>query len=453
MLISLNRRAYAIQRQWPTTLEASINPPTLADDPSDPLSHQLNGFIMLANLYQSFDDVSIAIWNKTRRQISPQLVNNLQKQLNDLAQSYACQDSNLQDFGTNQSWLKNTAWQLTNGAGNSTSDNSLSFQYPVDMARDLLMNMASQFPGQGMELMGCGLIEKLIETTKSLTEHLSLQPASRDPFAVGPREHLNQILTVVAMSRHGDNRFLPLLMNKVTDVLPKLVNPMLQSAPENSNMANIDIFDGFGNAGMAQPPQMQMSMDGEYDTKFSVEEYEKQYSLNGSTPESVSNSNSSSLATQTADISGSFVGSPDIMSCKVEYPRNMNGFAVTPMSEIVMSPLGNPGQPSPMNAAQSHHQPPHQQPMQHLSHNSDTIGRQQQHSQRSPQHHMGGMNSQSMSASPMATSHTVNSIVGLRQTSQQQSSFQFPNQPPMRQIGDFHRLQSAGAMRSSPWSS
>lgn len=62
---------------------------------------------------------------------------------------------------------------------------------------------------------------------------------------------------------------------------------MLQNAPENSNLANIDIFDGFGNAGMAQPPsQMHMSMGGaDFDRKFSVEEYEK---MNGNTPESAS---------------------------------------------------------------------------------------------------------------------------------------------------------------------
>lgn len=78
----------------------------------------------------------------------------LQKQLNELVQSYLCQDSSFSDVHTNQQWLKNTVWQLTNGS----SDDSMAFQYPANMSRDLLMSMASQFPGQGMELLNSGLV-------------------------------------------------------------------------------------------------------------------------------------------------------------------------------------------------------------------------------------------------------------------------------------------------------
>ena len=157
MRLTVCHRAYAIQRQRPTTLEASISLPAHSEDPTNPLAHQLNGFIMLVTMYRQFDDAFIANWNKTRGQLSPQYISGLQKQLNDLSRSYACQDSNFNDLGTNQQWLKTTIWQLTNGVVNN-GDDSMSFQYPMEMSRDLLMNMASQFPGQGMELMGSGLV-------------------------------------------------------------------------------------------------------------------------------------------------------------------------------------------------------------------------------------------------------------------------------------------------------
>jgi hypothetical protein len=59
-------------------------------------------------------------------------------------------------------------------------------------------------------------------------------------------------MTLLSVLRNGDNRFLPLLLAKVNDVLPRLVNPMLQTVPDTpSNMcADVDIFDGFGNAGV-----------------------------------------------------------------------------------------------------------------------------------------------------------------------------------------------------------
>jgi len=264
-------------------------------------------------------------------------------------------------------------------------------------------------------------IEKLVEMTSAMTEYLSMQAPSRDPFSVGPREHLNQIISMIAMSRNGDHRFLPLLMNKMSEVLPRITNPMLQNAPENSNLANIDIFDGFGNAGMAQPPsQMHMSMGGaDFDRKFSVEEYEK---MNGNTPESASNSNASSgsppMAQQgSSDMNGSFVSSPGIMSPSMEYPHNMNGFACTPMSEMVMSPLGNPSQSASLNAPQGQHH-------QHLNHGHESMS----HVNRMTQ----GIRNQSTSSPSMSQSHSIN--FRLRQNS-------FHVQPQLQAVGEYHNLQ------------
>ena len=56
-------------------------------------------------------------------------------------------------------------------------------------------------------------------------------------------------MTLLSILRNGDHRFLPLLLSKVHDVLPTLVNPMLQTVPDtpaNNMCAEVDIFDGFG---------------------------------------------------------------------------------------------------------------------------------------------------------------------------------------------------------------
>jgi hypothetical protein len=151
-------RAYAIQRQRPITLQATVNLPTLGDDSTDPQAHMLNGFILLVNMFRPFDDAFTAAWNKTRGHFSSQYVNGLQKQLNDVVQSYACQDSNFHDLHTNQQWLKNTVWQLTSGVVNGNSDDSMSFQYPMHMSRELMVNMAAQFPVQVVDLLGTGLV-------------------------------------------------------------------------------------------------------------------------------------------------------------------------------------------------------------------------------------------------------------------------------------------------------
>lgn len=127
----------------------------------------------------------------------------------------------------------------------------MTFQYPVDISRDLI-GMTSQFSQQSMEVHGIGLIEKLFDVACSLTDVLSLLPPNPDPFQLGPRDYLHDFMTLLSVLRNGDHRFLPLLLAKVNDVLPKLVNPMLQTVPDTpANMcADVDIFDGFGNAGI-----------------------------------------------------------------------------------------------------------------------------------------------------------------------------------------------------------
>lgn len=67
---------------------------------------------------------------------------------------------------------------------------------------------------------------------------------------------MNDFVRLLSVLRRGDHRFLPLLLSKVHDVLPRLVNPMLQTVPDTpaANLcADVDIFDGFGNAGMGVP--------------------------------------------------------------------------------------------------------------------------------------------------------------------------------------------------------
>ncbi|KAM5356610.1 hypothetical protein ACJ41O_003256 [Fusarium nematophilum] len=433
-LLLVTERSYAIQRHRPLTLQATIHPPSLGDDPSDPMAHQLTSFIMLVNLYRPIDDDFVATWNKARRHLSAQHITSLHKQIQDMVQQYLCQDPNLTDPRTNQQWLKNTLWQLSNGSGGNGED-SMSFQYSMDMSQKLLMSMASQFPNQGMELLGSGLIEKLIETCSALTDVLASLPPSRDPFAVGPREYLNQLLSIIAVLRNGDYRFLPALFSKVTEVLPRVANPMLQNAPENTNMANIDIFDGFGNAGMAQPP-MQMPMEADYSQKFSVDDYEKKYQvdMNGSSPDSLPNSNASNgtpPGPQAAnDINTSFVSSPSVMSPGMEYPHNMNGFTCTPISEMVMSPLGNGAPPNPMNCI------PNQQ--QHIPNQGPGDMCQPQ---------MGGMHNQNMSTAAISTSHSMNSMYSMRQPQQRQGSFQMQSQAPMAGMGAMPNDMDFGSIR------
>lgn len=318
-------------------------------------------------------------------------------------------------------------------------------------------------------------IEKMCDLTSGLTEFLAMQPASRNPFSPGPREYLHPLLNVVSVLRTGDHRFLPLLLSKVNHILPRLANPMLQNAPENANNAcNIDIFDGFGNAGMAQPAMFQTE---EYDNKFGIPRIEE-----------LSNNSGSPNGTSKNDMNSPFVSSPAIMSPGGDVPHGHGLPDFNSIPEMVMSPMG--GSAGSQHTSGSFNSQPAQQQHQHHHHQNIQHQQQQQHSQQHPQQHqqhqsisgfqspnpqlnlhqsqnmnipsqamgigqplsnMGnGMNpgiNNSMNnglQSPLGPGMTGTNMMA-RQAPPRANSFNMTANPQIRTIGDFHALQRAGS--------
>lgn len=338
-LFFATERAYALQRHRPLTLQATINLPTLADDPSDSSAHRLNGFFLLINVFRPFDDTVLNMWNKTRSDCSSPYLIALGKQLGEMLPAYKNRDAQMTDLARNQQWLKNLVWQFTAVKGMTPNNDSMSFQYPMETPPELLQ-MASSFAPQGME-SNVSMIEKLLEVSASLTDVLALQPAARDPFTLGPREHLDRLLDVIAVIRTGEHRFVPLMFTKVHEILPRLTTPILLFAPENAcnNLANIDIFDGFGNAGMAQLPVQ------DFDRKFASRMDESSgASANG--------------------LNSPFITSPSsVMSPTMEFPAHQ-GMQSDFMSDMVMNPMsqGMPGL-SPLPHTMARHGLDHSQPL------------------------------------------------------------------------------------------
>ncbi|KAI1346640.1 hypothetical protein F5Y01DRAFT_297406 [Xylaria sp. FL0043] len=341
-LLFVTERAYALQRGRPLTLQASINLPSISDDPSDPLAHQLSSYLSLVSLFRPFDDTFITLWNKTRGECSSSYLGVLRKQFSEMHGSLM--NGREIDQRLIQQWLKPAVWQLNMQHGCVPQNGQEQLHYQIDMSRELI-SMTSQFQTQSTELLGVPLVAKLLDIACALTDVLAMQPASSDPFTMGPREHLNSLLQILSSLRNGDHHFLPLLLDKVHDVLPRLANPMLQRAPENACLPNIDIFDGFGNAGMAQPPML---------TDFKSEPYASNTVPHLQDIPAVDSSSSHGGS----DLKSPFpIGSsPGVMSPGTEYAPS-NDFNAMP--DMLMSPIGQTqpsslGQAGTMGAQQPH---------------------------------------------------------------------------------------------------
>ncbi|KAM0817649.1 hypothetical protein AB5N19_03456 [Seiridium cardinale] len=461
----ITERAYALKYGRPMSLPASINPPTLADDPTDPLGHQLNNHVLLVNLFRPFDDTFMLLWNKTRSEWTPSYLVALQKQLAEIHLPYGA-DS---DIRANQSWLKTVAWNLSVQNGMSPGSDDMSLQYPIEMSRDLA-SITSQFSTQSTELLGVPLAAKLLDISCNLADVLAMLPSSGDPFSITPQQQLQSLLQMVSVLRGGEHHFLPLLLSKVHETLPRLANPLLQRVPDN--ICNIDIFDGFGNAGMAQPPVM---------TDFKSEQHFKPEPYTPATvprvDEIANDSGSSNGTAPNPDLNSPFpmaTSSPTVMS-----PGNVDYQHMTEYNSIpdIMSSMAQSQQPTLAQSGHLSQQLPHQQQQQQqrqhqgfqqqgiqqsaFPHNHAMHGQMQNsmHNQlgqtMGQQQNIAGLNSQQQTPGHAQGYNHVNGGMAQnlmnnilhRQPPQRSNSFtmhqQQQQQPPQipRTVGEFHALQ------------
>ncbi|EHA57568.1 hypothetical protein MCOR27_009540 [Pyricularia oryzae] len=348
-LLYMTERSYAIQRGRPLSLQATVNLPTLGDGPMDPFGTQLSSFLLLITIFRQFDDQFTNLWCKSRNNCSSSYINTLHKNFNEVLPHYLNNvDPQLADARNNQAWLKNLIWQLSMAKTQNVSDTTV--QYPVDLQRELVA-MTGAFSTQNTELINAGFIEKLCETSSSLIDVLTVQPATQNPFSpFNPRETLQQIFNLVGVIRKDESRFLPLLLCKMHEVIPRLISPMLQHMPDN--MCSVDIFDGFGNAGMGQPSTMQMD---DFDYRFPEPSIKTE-----------PGTSSGASVPSVTDMHSPFSSSPPVISPQVEYPQGITQ-DFNPISDM-MSPVG-PGQqlngPGGMGSHQTQHRMPQPPPQQH----------------------------------------------------------------------------------------
>ncbi|KAL1872690.1 hypothetical protein Daus18300_004236 [Diaporthe australafricana] len=454
---SRRRRLYWLffVTERPVTLQASINPPALADDPTDHMAHQLNSFIHLCNLFRPFDDAFLGMWSKNRSNWPAAYLNNLHKQLAEIIPAFhSYGDSQLHDLRNNQQWLKTMMWQL-NSNNSHGEDQMMLQQYSSNMASNLLANISSM-PQQNSESLNVSFLTKLFDVACSLTDVLALYPASRDPFSPGPREQLNSLLNVLTVLRNGDYRFVPLLIKQINETLPKLANPMLQNVPDNvaTKSCQMDIFDGFGNAGMAQPPVL-------------MDDYEKKYNPRMEEPPADSGSSQGGSASSNHEMNSPFMSSPPATSPGGEYSHGLTENSYNSMSGMMMNSMGASsslnGQAPASNPPQTPHTQHQPQPSISSMHNINThIQHDMQHGLNTPIDHTPNLNldhqnhnfGQQFSngiayMNAMSQGMNTNNLVNRQGPSRTNSFALGPNPHTIRTVADFQALQRANSDMST----
>lgn len=231
-IVLIRNRAHAIRRHRPVTLQVTANSPTLEDPSPDDTS--CIGFRCLADLYRPFDESFLGLWNGTHATCSRESLILLDRHICDaVPPDLELPDIPMADLRVSQQWLRTMIWQLSTTAGFLSSKAShpcMEFRYPLQIARDLSL-ATWKLSTQSMETHGIGLIEKIFEVACTLTDVmacLSTAGLRSSGFNLGPQDYLKHFFSLVNTLPGGRQRFLPLLLTKVGQTLPSMLQPVTQ---------------------------------------------------------------------------------------------------------------------------------------------------------------------------------------------------------------------------------
>jgi len=81
--------------------------------------------------------------------------------------------------------------------------------------------------------------EKLFDVACCLTDVLGCTSLSADAFVFGSRNYLPRFLTLIATLQEGQSRYLPILLTKLSEVLPDFQLPLLPYLSEVVSAATL----------------------------------------------------------------------------------------------------------------------------------------------------------------------------------------------------------------------
>ncbi|KAF1945124.1 hypothetical protein EJ02DRAFT_67918 [Clathrospora elynae] len=84
-------------------------------------------------------------------------------------------------------------------------------------------------------------IEKLFDVACCLTDVVACTSFSPDAFALGPRDYVSRFLTLISSLRGGQSRYLPLLLAKLSEVLPNLPLPRSLTLPQTTPASTLSL--------------------------------------------------------------------------------------------------------------------------------------------------------------------------------------------------------------------
>jgi hypothetical protein len=179
-ILYVTERSFAILRHKPLTLSKTPGFPATTHEYE---SHEIHaGFSHLVQTFSLLDENFVNSWNEASSTPNSIITYSaLQERLNTSGTGHLdLTNTQKADILVTQQWLRLIVWQSSMRQGllsSNASDPSMTFKYPLQIARSLL-EVISSLPTTSIEVHGMGIFEKIFEVGCSMVDVVQASAAS-----------------------------------------------------------------------------------------------------------------------------------------------------------------------------------------------------------------------------------------------------------------------------------
>lgn len=233
-ILVISERAHGIRKNRPITIQVTSDSPALTGTSPVSLRNESAelGLRYLASLFRPFDEVFFAVWNGSRQDVSKEWLLGLERDVRTALPDILNLDNDaIANLRVSQLWLRIKLWELFPRFGFLSSESvyeCLTFRYPIVLARDLMI-VAMKLPLGSLQVHGVGMTEKIFDIACALADILPFVTTSTSPLELGPLDYLTQTTALLAKLPDGSSKFVPLLLAKVNELVPGLVEKLCEA--------------------------------------------------------------------------------------------------------------------------------------------------------------------------------------------------------------------------------
>ncbi|KAI4664683.1 uncharacterized protein J4E79_002981 [Alternaria viburni] len=239
-ILVVSERAHGVRRNRPITLSV-----TSSSYPLD--GHDDLGLVHLASVFRPLDEVFFAVWNGAAQNCSKEWLIQLENDVRTaLPTDLELSNEEIANVRISQFWLQIKLWELFPRFGFLSTESvydCLTFRYPILVGKDLTI-LSMKLPVQSLQIHGVGMTEKVFDIACALADVLHFVPQSASHAELSPQDYLTQLMLLIAKLPGGSSKFIPLLLAKVNELLPDLLEHVCEAIqmpiPTNHNPMSPD---------------------------------------------------------------------------------------------------------------------------------------------------------------------------------------------------------------------